>query len=412
VLYDNNMNKKEKEKLIRELHDQGMTYAQIAKKAHVSLRDIGPILHRGSQSVSSQALELYSQQKTPLDVAMTLGIDADEALHYNREYYKLLGCSEFVKIYPEIKDDAWSYVNLVKAAKNEKMGTAQIVNLLKIANNDLPSIENRLQELERKESILLSNHQQAVRNLKGLNAHISEENEKSEQLRSESDQLKGEVRNLKIEKIKLENAISSFKFNNESTIRIKETVRKEIENLQSNPRRLIRCALASIFQSEINHPGRLMTLYYNNPPILSVERILSISQKEQSPNQASSHEDSIEKLLLDEAEQALNRIEESLANKCLSEITNDTSEMLPVLNMPHGSPINESRSRAIDVSINDAESPYIHDDFSLDKIQFGRISSNWAEEFCNRFGIAVGPKNDEMDARDSRKDQQEQRSKP
>ena len=56
-------------------------------------------------------------------MAKTLGIDADEALHYHREYFKLLGCSEFVKIYPEIKDNAWSYVDLINAAKNENIGT-------------------------------------------------------------------------------------------------------------------------------------------------------------------------------------------------------------------------------------------------------------------------------------------------
>jgi len=52
-----------------------MTYAQIAKEAHVSLRDIGPILNEGIQSVNSQALELYHhQQKTPVEVAIILGL--------------------------------------------------------------------------------------------------------------------------------------------------------------------------------------------------------------------------------------------------------------------------------------------------------------------------------------------------
>lgn len=59
----------------RNIHDKGMTYAQIAKEAHVSLRDIGPILNEGIQSVNSQALELYHhQQKTPVEVAIILGL--------------------------------------------------------------------------------------------------------------------------------------------------------------------------------------------------------------------------------------------------------------------------------------------------------------------------------------------------
>lgn len=80
--------------------------------------------------------------------------------------------------------------------------------------------------------------------------------------------------------MKLENAISSFKINNETSIWIKEKVRQEIESLHSNPRKLLRGALASIFESERKRPGKLMALCYNNPPTLTVERILSISQIE------------------------------------------------------------------------------------------------------------------------------------
>ena len=38
------LTRKEKEKLVVELYRQEMTYAQIAKEAHMFLRDIGPIL--------------------------------------------------------------------------------------------------------------------------------------------------------------------------------------------------------------------------------------------------------------------------------------------------------------------------------------------------------------------------------
>lgn len=214
------------------------------------------------------------------------------------------------------------------------MNTEHVGNLLKIANNDLPSVENRLQELERKESILISNHQQAARNLNEINHRIANENETLEQDRSDSNQLKEEIRNLNFEKMKLENAMSYFKANNEASNWIRKLVRQEMESLQSNPRRLLKCALASIFQSETNHPGKLMALYYNKTPALSIERILSTSQIEQYPGQHKFDEDSLEKLILDEAEQYLNRIEESFANKCLNKILkNDTSEMLHVPNM-------------------------------------------------------------------------------
>jgi DNA invertase Pin-like site-specific DNA recombinase len=43
------LTRKEKEKLVVELYKQEKTYAQIAKEAHISLRDIRPILNRAGE---------------------------------------------------------------------------------------------------------------------------------------------------------------------------------------------------------------------------------------------------------------------------------------------------------------------------------------------------------------------------
>jgi hypothetical protein len=206
------------------------------------------------------------------------------------------------------------------------------------------------------------------------------------------------------EKMKLENTISHFKTNNETSIWIKKMVRQEMESLQSNPRRLLRCALASISQSETNHPGKLMALYYNNPSTLSVERIMSISQTEQYPGQYRFDGDNLEKLLLDEAEQVLTRIIESLANKCLNEITNDTPR-LQVPNMLPGPPVNEDRSTAINVFTNDVESPSqqllppntlpsqslnkghnTNPKASIDGISISEMYNNWLNEYVKSLG--------------------------
>ena len=56
-------------------------------------------------SISSRVFELYSQQKSPLQVAIALGLKAEEALRYHQEFYMLLGCTEFTKLYHRIKDN-------------------------------------------------------------------------------------------------------------------------------------------------------------------------------------------------------------------------------------------------------------------------------------------------------------------
>ena len=61
-----------------ELDRQGKTYREIAKEARMSPRDIGQILKKGNleqtSSVPSQAYKLFSEDKTPLQVAIALNL--------------------------------------------------------------------------------------------------------------------------------------------------------------------------------------------------------------------------------------------------------------------------------------------------------------------------------------------------
>jgi hypothetical protein len=102
------MDKKQKEALVMALLEKGETYREITNKAGLS----------EITSESSRAFELYFQQKTPLEIAIALNIEADKAIHYYHEYFKLLGITEFTRVYLQIKDNPWPYVNLVQLAKN------------------------------------------------------------------------------------------------------------------------------------------------------------------------------------------------------------------------------------------------------------------------------------------------------
>jgi transposase-like protein len=72
------MDKKQKEALVKALLEKGATYREITKKAGVSPNTIKAIANKAglseTTSESSRALELYVQQKTPLEVAIELNI--------------------------------------------------------------------------------------------------------------------------------------------------------------------------------------------------------------------------------------------------------------------------------------------------------------------------------------------------
>jgi hypothetical protein len=104
-----------------------------------------------------------------------------------------------------------------------------------------------------------------------------------------------------------------------------------------NPRRLLRFALASIFESARKHPGTLQMVYYNMPSTISVIRSLtqpSINQNEQNLSQYGYNDDPNETLLLDEAEHLYNKIVEAFANKCINDVTNDTESSSQILQVP------------------------------------------------------------------------------
>ena len=52
----------------------------------------------------------------------------------------LLGITEFTRVYLQIKDNPWPFINLVRLVQNLGMGDGEVVKLLKIANGYLPKV--------------------------------------------------------------------------------------------------------------------------------------------------------------------------------------------------------------------------------------------------------------------------------
>ena len=125
------MDKKQKEALVLAMLEKGESYRDIAEKAKVSPNTIKAISNRAgldeTTSISSRAFELYIQQKTPVEVAIALNLEAKEAIRFHQEYIMLLGLTEFTKVYIQIKDNPWPYVNLARLVQNAGMGDGEVV---------------------------------------------------------------------------------------------------------------------------------------------------------------------------------------------------------------------------------------------------------------------------------------------
>ena len=130
----------------------------IAQKAKVSPNTIKAISNRAGLdetiSISSRAFELYVQQKTPVEVAIVLNLEAEKAINYYHQYFMLLGITEFTKAYLQVKDNPWPFINLVKLTQNSRMKDGEVVELLKIANGYLPRVRLEYDRLKEEKSSL------------------------------------------------------------------------------------------------------------------------------------------------------------------------------------------------------------------------------------------------------------------
>ena len=139
--------RQEREGRVLDLHfNQNKNYRQIAKEMKMSVRDIGEIVKRAKQekerqehkALFVQAYELFFKGKKPLEVAIILNLGQAQVTAYYADYLKLVQLDDITQIYRELGSGIWDFVKLCKEAKAAKMGTSQVVNLLNIANNQLP----------------------------------------------------------------------------------------------------------------------------------------------------------------------------------------------------------------------------------------------------------------------------------
>ncbi|MFZ0327594.1 MAG: hypothetical protein WAL66_09860 [Nitrososphaeraceae archaeon] len=171
------LTRQEKEKLVLDLYyNEGKTYAEIAKEARISLRDIGPILKKSgteqSLSDSSQAYLLFSEGKTPIQVAIKLGLKEPEVHEFYKQYWKLQQHFSLYQVHEHVKEDIWTIVELYRLIRAAGMDLKHVIRLLEIANNELPIVQAKYEGLRREVGLLESKKESLEKEIFGLHATL------------------------------------------------------------------------------------------------------------------------------------------------------------------------------------------------------------------------------------------------
>jgi hypothetical protein len=206
------MDKKQKEALVKSMLEKGESYRDIAQRAKVSPNTIKMLANRAgldeTTSISSKAFELYVQQKTPIEVAIELNLEAKEAIRYYQEYIMLLGLTEFIKIYIQIKDNPWPYVSLARLVYNARMGDGEVVELLKIANGYLPRIRLEYDRVKEEKNSLQAELSSKKAELNNTARTYQQFVDRNVELKRREDELQHSVNKLEARESELQKTIS------------------------------------------------------------------------------------------------------------------------------------------------------------------------------------------------------------
>jgi transposase len=255
------LTRQQRERVVIELYNQGKTYREISKEARISPRDIGVILNKVVEekneasreqgqdndddkkhqeqeqrhlSLSAQAYKLFSERKTPLQVAIALNLRESEATKFYREYWKLKQLHNLNMAYEETKGNLEPFLRLYKLSKAAGMSVQQVVHLLKITNNNLPDIQRRYERLKREVSTLEFNKQQSHIALSHFNNQIEMKSKALTSYRISCIRERREIRKIYNEKARIENLVTHFNNNNEEYLKIKQAAEEKVKDVLTN----------------------------------------------------------------------------------------------------------------------------------------------------------------------------------
>jgi uncharacterized protein YerC len=172
------MTKAQKEQYVIQLYEEGKNYKEIAKLTHKSIRDISAIIKRHQEKIEresgqseetnddydikskskiTQAIKLFSGDKTPIDVVIALDLQPDEVQEMYRQFLQLNNMEELVKLFDEVQNYLPEFLELFRIFHARGLGKNEILEIIRvIVTRELPYMLGKIDD-SRKELDWLEN---------------------------------------------------------------------------------------------------------------------------------------------------------------------------------------------------------------------------------------------------------------
>ena len=209
------MNREEKEQYVIQLYKENKSTREIAKLVHMSFRNIGAIIKKAkfeadgerrplkedddikSKSKTTQAIKLFSELKSPVEVAIALDLPANQVRAIYREYWELEGMHGLAQIHEEAKydlDDLLRLHRIVQALRMEKHDIISAFELIK--HNQLQTLQWKAAYLRSEINKLEWKKRNSTYHLSNLERTVNKYEEALAQKRAEMARLNRETRKL------------------------------------------------------------------------------------------------------------------------------------------------------------------------------------------------------------------------
>jgi hypothetical protein len=185
------MTRAEKEEYVIQLWKAGRTVRQIAELVHMSFRDIGAITNKAKlqaerergyiaedtqpKSPESRAFKMFSEGKSPVEVAIALDEPGDRVRYMYREYWELTGRYELAQIYDQARYNISDLLKLHKIVKNLGMEENDVIKVLELAkHNELERLQWKVEYLRNEVEMLENQKWNSTNQILKLNRIIEE----------------------------------------------------------------------------------------------------------------------------------------------------------------------------------------------------------------------------------------------
>jgi hypothetical protein len=286
----------EREKLVLEYLEKNIPYKEIEGLLHISSRDISIIQKKAREkkekeekneiitSVTSKALKLYKEEKSPLDVAILLGITAQQAQKFYIDYLSLTDSHQLAQIYHQLDEKLiQALVKLLSHIKKNEIKISEeeiveaIININKIArmHKEYNEIYTEIANLKRKRDIYISNKNFWEKQISNLSVDF-------DQLVVQRDFKRKEIKSLdkQIERKKelLDDLKDSEYFEN-----VKQKIRDQTNNILDDKKAFLKLAIMTILQTIKKDQEKDILIYnllnYTENPRYSEEYLVYYQQK-------------------------------------------------------------------------------------------------------------------------------------